>query len=184
MYTARRVIGLALVAGALLAACGSSTVIDQAKLQQGIVDKGKEGKLTFTSVDCPKDRKAKQGDTFSCTATLDSGATVTVNVTQTDGNGNVDVTLADTVIDGSVFSSHEGQIIGDAYGVSVTLKCDTAIVVKNGDTFTCQGTDDTGQARTVTFTAVDVDKNNYTYVVDGLPPPSTTSSTDTSTATS
>jgi len=177
MQTARRAVGLALVAGALLAACGTTTVIDQAKLQQGIVDKGKEGKLTFTSVDCPKDRKAKQGDTFTCTATLDTGATVTVNVTQTDGKGNVDVSLADTVLDGSVFATREGQIIGDAYGVTVTLKCDTAIVVKNGDTFTCKGTDDTGDTRTVTFTAVDVDKNDYTYVVDGLPPPSTTDTT-------
>lgn len=51
---------------------------------------------TGNTVSCPDDDvKAEAGATFECTATLSTGDTVTVEVKQTDGDGNVTWTLVD-----------------------------------------------------------------------------------------
>jgi Domain of unknown function (DUF4333) len=58
-----------------------------------------EGRLgqTGMTVDCPDDIEVKAGATFTCTATGPSGATATVEVTQTDDKGN----LTWKIVDGS-----------------------------------------------------------------------------------
>ncbi len=43
---------------------------------------------SITAVDCP-DVKAETGGVFECTATDESGATITLKVTQTDDQGHV-----------------------------------------------------------------------------------------------
>jgi hypothetical protein len=48
---------------------------------------------TGVTVACPDGIKAKAGGTFECTATLPSGDTITVRVTQTDGDGHVAFSL-------------------------------------------------------------------------------------------
>lgn len=47
------------------------------------------------TVSCPDDVKAESGATFECTATLSTGDAATVEVKQTDGDGNVTWTLVD-----------------------------------------------------------------------------------------
>ena len=47
------------------------------------------------TVSCPDDVKAEAGATFECTATLSTGDIVTIEVKQTDGEGNVTWTLVD-----------------------------------------------------------------------------------------
>jgi hypothetical protein len=44
---------------------------------------------TGITVDCPDDLKAETGNEFVCTGTVSTGETLTINVTQTDDEGNV-----------------------------------------------------------------------------------------------
>ena len=46
-------------------------------------------KITGVKVVCPDGIKAQAGGTFECIATLSTGDTMTINVTQTDGGGHV-----------------------------------------------------------------------------------------------
>ena len=165
-----------------MAACSTTTKIDQAKLQSGIVDKGKEGGLTITSVDCPKDQDAKKDAAFTCTAALDSGQTVTVKVTGDDDKGNVTVALLETVLDGTKFGPGEAKILSADYSTTITVDCPAVIVTKNGATFTCKATDPTGDTRTVTFTSKNTDTNDYSYSVEGLPAANSSSDSSTTAA--
>jgi hypothetical protein len=86
-----RLIGLAALgsAGLLVAACGPS-VLDDAKLQDAIsTGFAQQTSIEVKSVDCPDDQKIAQGATFNCTLTAADGTTYTIQVTQTDTNGNV-----------------------------------------------------------------------------------------------
>ena len=44
---------------------------------------------TGITVDCPDDVKAKSGGEFDCTGSVSTGETLTIHVTQTDGEGHV-----------------------------------------------------------------------------------------------
>ena len=50
---------------------------------------------TITSIDCPTDIEAETGRTFECTAEEESGATFTIQVTQSDDQGHVEWELTD-----------------------------------------------------------------------------------------
>lgn len=50
---------------------------------------------TITSVDCPADVEVETGATFECTAEEESGATFTIQVTQSDDQGNVEWEVID-----------------------------------------------------------------------------------------
>ncbi len=50
---------------------------------------------TITSVDCPADIQAEAGATFECEAQEESGVTFTLQVTQSDDEGNVAWALTD-----------------------------------------------------------------------------------------
>jgi uncharacterized protein DUF4333 len=80
----------ALGASALLLLTSCTKTLDTAKLESEIT-KGIEQQTDFTvkSIDCPEDRKAKAGDTFTCKVTATDGSTGTVKVTQKDDEGNV-----------------------------------------------------------------------------------------------
>ncbi|MGZ4707792.1 MAG: DUF4333 domain-containing protein [Acidimicrobiales bacterium] len=154
--------------------CSGPRVIDHTRLEQGIIDQSSSGEVAITSVSCPEGRRLREGDTFICQATLSTGQPVTVEATQTNGDGDVTFTQVEAVISGEQFAASENGVISAEYGVTVMLECPALIVVEDGDTFTCQGTDDRGHTRTVTFTAVHPHEGEFTHVVEGLPPPSTT----------
>jgi len=76
---------VALIVG--VAACGS-TVVEQSS-EVHLMDKVLQSKGAHAkSVDCPSDTDAKAGTTFSCTAELTTGQTVTMDakVTSVDGD--------------------------------------------------------------------------------------------------
>jgi hypothetical protein len=170
-------VGLSIVLAVGAAGCSGDTVIDATKVQDAIVQQAADGGLALTAVDCPEDRRAAEGDTFSCTATLDSGEVITVDATQTDDDGSLTLEQVEAVIDGAPFAAAESRVISRDYGTAVTVTCPSRIVVDDGDSFECQGTDERGHTRTVTFTAVVADEGEFTYLVDGLPPPSSTTTT-------
>ncbi len=163
--------------------CSGQRVVDHTKLEQGIIDESSSGPFTITSVACPEGRPLVEGDTFTCQARLSSGEQVTVDATQTDGDGHITWKRVEAVLAGEDFTGIENGVISREYGIPVTLDCPALIVVNDGDTFTCQGTDDRGHTRTVTFTAVHPHDGEFTHVVEGLPPPSTTTTTTTTSPT-
>jgi DNA relaxase NicK len=79
------------------AAAGCSKTLDIDGLETDLASQiDTQLDTTGTSVSCPDDDvKAESGATFECTATFPTGDTVTVEVKQTDGEGNVTWTLGD-----------------------------------------------------------------------------------------
>ncbi len=168
---------VALVAILSAVACSGPRIVDHTKLEQGILDQSHSGDVAIASVSCPDGRPLLEGDTFTCQATLDRGQTVTIDATQSNGDGDISFTIREAVITGEEFAGIEDDVISAEYGSTVTLACPDLIVVVDGDRFTCDGTDEQGHVRTVTFTAVHPHEGEFTHVVDGLPPPSTTTTT-------
>jgi hypothetical protein len=88
----RTVGALALVVAA--AACSKS--LDATELEGSLKDQ-LETQLDVTglTVDCPDDIEAKAGDTFRCTATGSDGSEATIEVTQSDDQGNLTWEIVD-----------------------------------------------------------------------------------------
>jgi hypothetical protein len=78
---------------AVAAGCGGNSLDTrrvEARLRVGITHRG----IDVGSVKCPRKVDAKQGDTFTCTASDRAGTSETVTVRQLDGRGNVRCTTA------------------------------------------------------------------------------------------
>lgn len=141
------VIGLTIV----LASIGCSKSIDQAKLQTTITDKiGSDYGITLAEVTCPKDQKAKSGDTFQCSATTDAGVAVTFDIEQTNDDGAVTFTSND------VFATPEGLTDGvkgllTAAGTTdATVTCPNGAVAPGGNgSISCKATSPGGGSSTV-----------------------------------
>ncbi|HYI22025.1 MAG TPA: DUF4333 domain-containing protein [Candidatus Limnocylindrales bacterium] len=82
---------LAVAAAPLLAAaCSTTLVLDDARLEQVIATQFQQQTgVGLTGVSCPDDTPLAQGNTIQCTATAADGQTLTIQVTQTDNAGNV-----------------------------------------------------------------------------------------------
>jgi hypothetical protein len=62
-----------------VAACGKTTIDKSSEVD--LVNKSLAAQnLKATSVDCPGDVEAKEGETFSCTAPLTNGKTATIDI--------------------------------------------------------------------------------------------------------
>ena len=88
----RTVTALALIVAA--AAC--SKTLDTTELEGSLKDQ-LETQLDVSglTVDCPDDIEAAAGDTFRCTATGSDGSEATIEVTQTDDQGNLTWEIVD-----------------------------------------------------------------------------------------
>lgn len=83
------------VAGLLLLGVACSRALDTQGLEDQITELlAQRGGPTVRSIDCPVDVKVAAGATFECTATGDD-ATWTIEVTQTDDEGHVDMRIVD-----------------------------------------------------------------------------------------
>ena len=78
------------------AGCTSVSMLDTEKLE-GELRTQIEAQTTtvIESADCPDDVEIEQGGTFECTAVDTSGATYTIEVIQTDDQGNVEWEVTD-----------------------------------------------------------------------------------------
>jgi Domain of unknown function (DUF4333) len=86
----RRRLGTGLLASAVLLLGACTPQINTAELEQQIQDElSSQTGVTPTSVDCPQDVPAEEGDTFRCTAVADDSSVATITVTQSDDEGNV-----------------------------------------------------------------------------------------------
>lgn len=82
-----------LVAGVFLLGAACSRTLDTQGLEDQIADLlAERGGPTVTEISCPEDVTVEEGGTFECTATGE-GATWTIEVTQTDDEGHVDMQI-------------------------------------------------------------------------------------------
>lgn len=90
-----RLAGLAAVLLLAIVATGCSKRLEIDSLEPQLANQlSSKLQTTGITVDCPTDVKAEAGATFDCTATLTSGDTLTMRVTQKDANGTVTWALA------------------------------------------------------------------------------------------
>jgi hypothetical protein len=76
------------------AAC--SRTLDTDGLEERLIGQvERETASAITSVSCPADVRVETGGTFECTAEEASGASFTLEVTQTDDRGNVEWEIID-----------------------------------------------------------------------------------------
>jgi hypothetical protein len=162
-----------LVVGAIFL-FGSKT-IDQADAQREV---GQLGEQLLGAkpegVSCPADVEVKSGGTFECTAKVD-GQDVKFTVTQTDDNGNVEVTTDNKVVQVSAVEQDISQQVEAAADtsemVNADTKCDTGgrtvLVDPDGETLTCtvSNADDPSQSIGITA-SVDKDGNATIESVD------------------
>jgi hypothetical protein len=90
---------ICLISTGLLAACsvsiGSNNLNTdklETEIENGIED---QVQISGITVDCPDDVEIEEGNDFECTAKDDQGNERSVDVTQTDDEGNVEWKLAD-----------------------------------------------------------------------------------------
>jgi hypothetical protein len=89
--------GVVILATSGLSACSFSVGgLDMNKLKEAITT-GVEAQtgVEITSIDCPPNRDVEEGDTFDCTATIEDGNSLTIKVTQTDDQGNINWEVVD-----------------------------------------------------------------------------------------
>jgi hypothetical protein len=79
-----------LLAALALTSIGCTKTIDGAKLEKHIAEElEKQAKVKPKSVTCPKDQVEKEGGTFACSASLDDGTNIPIEV-KMKGGGNVE----------------------------------------------------------------------------------------------
>ena len=84
-----RSFGLAALVALALAGCGEDR-IDTARVEDEVeVEIEQQARVPVAEVACPKDVTIEQGRRFQCTVTGDNGGEATVQVLQTDDEGNV-----------------------------------------------------------------------------------------------
>jgi hypothetical protein len=95
-----RSVRLAAVAVLVVTAAACTKTLDtdglETELQSQIED---QTQSPVTSVDCPADVKVETGGSFECTAEQEGGATLTIRVTQSDDQGNVEWIVVDAAGD-------------------------------------------------------------------------------------
>jgi Domain of unknown function (DUF4333) len=80
----------------VLAAAACSKTLDTTELEGSLKDQLEtQLEVSGLTVECPDDIEAKAGDTFRCTATGTDGSAATVEVTQTDDQGNLTWEIVD-----------------------------------------------------------------------------------------
>ena len=85
-----RSIWIAALTVLVFAGCTGQRVVDTEALEANIASEI-EAQAGFapTSVSCPEDVPAQEGDTFNCTVTAEDGSSANVSVRQTDDQGSV-----------------------------------------------------------------------------------------------
>ncbi len=140
--TFRPVLGLLALAALGLSACGNrlDTSDIEATLQADIERQGR--RLALKSVICPSDVTRQAGGYFRCVGELEPEGTFTINVTQTDSQGNVtwEVPNSKALLNLPKVEDTIQQELSQAFGQRALIDCGTATYRVNqpGDRFQCQ----------------------------------------------
>lgn len=149
---------LALSAGA----CSKTIQMDSVKqsIQEGIV---KQVGLTPDSVTCPTEpREAKPNDTFDCVVVPKEGGKLTVTVTQTDAEGNINwkVVKTEGLLDLTKVEASVKQGLKEQANTEATVSCGGKWKgAKKGDAFDCEATTAAGETVAILVSVTDDDGN-------------------------
>lgn len=145
----------------VLAGCNASFSAggtpDIAKLESDI-KAGVTSQTDFAiqSVSCPKDIKREANTTFQCQAKTDKNESITIDVTQTDDKGNISWKTPTGLVSLVKIEQEIQQGIAKQLQVKTKVNCGGSVkVVRSGETFECQVTDDAGKTHTAKVTAKD-----------------------------
>jgi len=111
-----------LVVGALLLFGTKTLDTGEAERQIAQLTEDQAG-VAPTDVTCPADIEAESGATFSCSASLEDQP-ISFTVTQTDDDGNVQITSDNSFVDIATVEASLTQQLGEAAGVEVVSTCD------------------------------------------------------------
>ena len=138
----------AILSVVLVAGCGTS-VLDAATEEGTIRSNITKLGAPVQSVKCPSGVKVGKGIVTYCTATLQSGETVSIKATQIDDKGTVHFHTT-TIIAGAVENDIEVRL--RQLGVSATATCPRHIPIVAGNQFTCILRDNAGRTAHVQVT--------------------------------
>jgi hypothetical protein len=171
MNPSRRIPAVAIVvlsaAGVLPARAGAIEIgfgnnLDMGKLRTAIEDNAKAAYAGFPvgKAICPKSRKIKSGDTFTCTLPVSDGV-LTIDVVQKDGRGNIRFSARQAVIDLNKARTFVASEILKQTKVKATVDCGTGKVkvIEPKKVLTCVATAPDGDTLKVNLTVKDIDGN-------------------------
>lgn len=144
----------------LLTGCSSS--LDGAKMEDEITSQITEQVGGEWTVTCPESEPVKAGGTFTCTATDASGATETINVTQSDDQGNITWEIPATGLDLEALKTGVAAELAKQVGGEWTVDCPDDIPIEKGLTANCEATSADGQSTMINVTQTD-DQGNVTW---------------------
>ncbi len=159
--TTTSLLALVLTSGLLVTGCSAST-LDGSSMQDEITAQLAEQVGGTWTVVCPGAEPIKTGGTFTCTATDSSGVAQTVNVTQTDDQGNITWEIPSTNLDTAILESGVTDELAKQVGGTWTVVCPKDIAIEKDGNFTCDATSADGQSETVNVTQSD-DQGNVTW---------------------
>lgn len=166
MRYVKRLLAGSLIMSVVAAGCSVTAGLDTAKVEQSIrTEIASQVGVTFASVECPESHPIQAGGVFSCTAMVEGGGPATVEVTQSDAAGNVNIRLR-TLISEAV----EAQLIEQLSPVLGTqiasAECPENRPMLTGDTFDCTAVVEDGTQLTVAVTQQD-DNGSIQFEVTG-----------------
>ncbi len=155
---------LLLVAGAVLAGCGSSSAkLDTVVVERAIANSILAERHVDATVGCPPRIPQQKGRVFTCTARLAVGA-YPVSVTEIDGNGHVRYGNAAPL--GVLDTARVARAITISIRTQRRLRahvvCPSGVLQQKGLVFTCTAT---VHGRGYPFTVTEVDGNGHVQYV-------------------
>lgn len=115
--------------------------------------------VAVAKVTCPESREMKAADAFACLADIDGGAKLTIQVTQKDGEGNINwkVARSEGLINLAAVEASVKNGLKERAGIDATVRCGGKYrSAEPGKTFECTATDGQNQA-TVTVLMKDLE---------------------------
>lgn len=144
------------------AACGSTPIIDETKVQELIEeDLAEQLGEPISDASCPRIREPERGQMFECTAVVD-GQTVRFAGEVIDPDEgqvwveNADAVLPRTELEGLIVDDFEAQL---DIGLEVDCGDDRVIVAAPGSSFRCDIFDELGDAALVRVDVLDAQGN-------------------------
>lgn len=141
----------------LVTACGGSKRLNTDDVERKIgAAFTEQRKLPVEGVTCPRKRRVKAGDVFTCTLTV-AGSKVAFRVRQR-GGGRVSAEATRSIVDLRRAESTIAQTITRQTGSHIRAECGKErVVLKDpGDTFQCIAFDASGEPVAVTVTVKDL----------------------------
>lgn len=140
--------------GASVLGCSASPRADTAALVPPVSTRFGEAGIQMTDLSCPPDIEARAGVRFRCTATVDGGARVPVEVEQRSGSGalSFSFTIGPDLVDlGGMLPDVETALRTNGYP-DVRASCRRAVIVADGrGTVSCDLQDERGTRASVAF---------------------------------